>query len=141
MPDLHGGLKTLADRYGLAEVYAFGSRADEMAARVRGEGAPANPDSDVDIGVRPRPGARLGAAERVRLTIDLEDLFGAPRVDLVVLPEAPALLALDVARGELLYCEDEDAQAEYELFVLRRAGDLAPFEKERRAMILRGEGR
>jgi hypothetical protein len=77
----------------------------------------------------------------VRLTIDLEDLFGADRVDLVILPEASAFLALEAIQGELLYCEDEDDQAEYELYVLRRAGDLAPFERERREMILGGGGR
>jgi hypothetical protein len=29
-------------------------------------------------------------------------------------------------------------QAEYELHALRRAGDLAPFERERRALLLTG---
>ena len=72
----------------------------------------------------------------VRLATELEDLLGVVRVDLVMLTEAEPFLALDVVRGELLYCVDPDAQAEEELYVLRRPGDLAPHERERRRLIL-----
>ena len=61
---------------------------------------------------------------------------GVARVDLVVLPEAGAFLALAVVSGELLYCDNSTEQAEYELYVLRRAGDLLPFERARRELIL-----
>lgn len=59
-------------------------------------------------------------------------------MDLVILPEADPFLALDVIRGELLYCADRDAQAEQELQVLRRAADLAPYARERWEQILVG---
>ena len=39
-------------------------------------------------------------------------------------------------RGERLYARDAYWADEYELYVLRRAGDLAPLERERMAMIL-----
>jgi hypothetical protein len=68
--------------------------------------------------------------------MELEDLFEVGRVDLVLLPEADPYVALDVIRGELLYTRDPDRQARYELYVLRRAGDLLPFKKERMRMIL-----
>jgi uncharacterized protein len=131
---------------GVQEVYVFGSRAQEMAARFRGlsseeapsEEAPSSgEESDVDVGVRPRRGVRLGASQRVALALALEELLGVDRVDLVVLPEAGAFLALAVISGELLYCENPRDQAEYELYVLRRAGDLLPLERERRDAILR----
>ena len=48
----------------------------------------------------------------------------------MVLPEASPFLALDVIKGELIYCNDPDLQAEDELYVLRRAGDLAYYEKK-----------
>lgn len=135
-PDI---LERIARRYGLADIYVFGSRADEIASRVRG--GPARPvtgpgAADVDIGVRPLPGGRLDARQRVRITLELEDLFDAGRVDLVVLPEAGPFLARDIVAGELLHCADRHDQCEYELYVLRRAGDLAPFERERRAQVL-----
>ena len=56
----------------------------------------------------------------------LETLLGADRVDLVILPEANAFLAADVVRGELLLATDLDAEAELQLYYLRRAADLAP---------------
>jgi predicted nucleotidyltransferase len=132
-------LKALSTRYELLAVYAFGSRATEIARCIRGQTvSPEFPESDIDIGVQPAPDRRLTAQERVRLAVELEELLGAKRVDLVVLPEADPFLALDVIRGELLYCADADAQAEDELYVLRRAGDLARFARERWRLILSG---
>jgi len=135
-----GQLSKIAERFALSEVYAFGSRAAEMASRVRGERVErAKPESDVDIGVRPEAGRKLSVREKVELAIALEDLFQVPRADLVVIPEADPFLALDIIRGELLYCRDQDEQAEFELYVLRRAGDLAYYEREKRSLILSGE--
>jgi hypothetical protein len=42
-------------------------------------------------------------------------------------------------RGELLYRDDEDRQAREELYYLRRAADLAPYQRQRLEGILRGE--
>jgi predicted nucleotidyltransferase len=132
-------LERIAQRFAVADIYAFGSRAEAAVRQLGGQ----EPDpsfgkstSDLDIGVRPLSGIRLSAQSRVELTIELEDLFGVPRVDLVVLPEADPYLALDVVRGELLYTADPDEEARYQLYVLRRAADLAPFKKERIRMIL-----
>lgn len=133
-------LREICNKYGVIGLYAFGSRAEEIAKRVEGAPLPSeHPTSDVDIGVQPPLGKRLTARERVRLAIELEDLLDVARVDLVVLPEADPFLALDAIRGELLCCTDLDAQAEYELYVLRRAGDLAPFARERWRLILAGK--
>jgi len=134
-------LNGIAVRYRLAAIYVFGSRASEVAQRLAGEAVAAvHPGSDVDIGVQPASGVRLTARDRVRLAGALEDLLDVGRVDLVVLPEADPFLALDVIRGDLLYCDDKDAQAEEELHVLRRAGDLAPYARERWKQILSGSG-
>ncbi|HKJ91916.1 MAG TPA: nucleotidyltransferase domain-containing protein, partial [Longimicrobiales bacterium] len=117
-------LEEIARRHRLADIYVFGSRANEIANMVRGDapGVKQHDAADVDIGVRPLPGARLHARQRVRITLELEDLFDAGRVDLVVLPEAGPFLARDIIAGELLYCADRHDQCEYELYVLRRAG-------------------
>lgn len=141
--DRPGGLRSrlgsLARQYGIADVYVFGSRAHEIAARVHGspDSSRVPPESDADIAVRPRYDVRFDAGDRVDVTLALEEIFRVPRVDLVVLPEAGAFLALAAVSGELLYCDDPTEQAEYELYVLRRAGDLLPFERERRDLILR----
>jgi predicted nucleotidyltransferase len=144
-------LAALAENFELADIYVFGSRAAEF---VRGAGGDIGPGADVvregigdddrppagepdlDVGIRPIQGRRLSARRRAELMVALEDLFDVPRVDLVIVPEAPPFLALAVISGELIYCRDSTDQAEYELYVLRRAGDLAPFEHARRAHIL-----
>lgn len=132
-------LREVSGQYKIAAFYVFGSRAAEITSHVYGqEVSPQHPNSDVDIGVQPAPGQRLSARERVRLAMALEDLLGVKRVDLVVLPEAAPFLAVDIIRGKLLYCADADAQAEDELYVLRRAGDLAPYARARWKQILAG---
>jgi predicted nucleotidyltransferase len=145
---LHVRLAELAQTYGLEDIYVFGSRALEIASRAAsrpsaGSGgadnnagsesppstgeAPAYCDSDVDIGVQPKRDRRLTARERVRLTLELERALGTQRVDLIILPEANALLAAEVVRGKLLFARDAAVEAETQLYYLRRAGDLAPF--------------
>jgi hypothetical protein len=65
-----------------------------------------------------------------------EDLFDVGKVDLVLLSEADPFLAVNIIRGERLYCVEEDGADEYDLYVLRRAGDLAHFERERIERVL-----
>ncbi len=130
-------LKSIAMRYNLATIYAFGSRAEEISEVLGAKGEHSKlAESDVDIGVQPEFSCRLSARDKVCLTIDLEDLFQAQRVDLVVIPEAGAFLALDIIKGRVLYCKNWDEQAEEELFILRRAGDLAYYERKGREQIL-----
>ena len=51
-----------------------------------------------------------------------------------------AFVAAEVIRGERLFARDEVEADEYDLYVLRRAGDQAPLERERMALVMRGEG-
>jgi hypothetical protein len=53
-----------------------------------------------------------------------------------VLPEADPFLAANVIRGERLFADDRYLADLYDLYVLRRAGDLVPLERERQALIL-----
>jgi predicted nucleotidyltransferase len=125
----------------LAALYAFGSKAKDAKDFIQGRisNIPIE-SSDIDIGVRPMPPKTLTVKEKINLAIELEDLFGCRRVDLVVIPDADPFLAANIIRGERLYVRDEDDADEYELYILRRAGDLAPLERERIALIL-GSGR
>ncbi|MCP9447171.1 MAG: nucleotidyltransferase domain-containing protein [Nitrospira sp.] len=137
--DMSGGLASMCRRYGIDALYVFGSRAPEIAGLVRcGHALTDKTTADVDIGILPKPGRSLDPLAKVRLMAELEDLLGVGRVDLVSLPEAPPFLAVEIIRGELLYEADPDRCAEYELFVLRRAGDLAPFERDRVRDVLAG---
>ncbi len=130
-------LRQIAKQFSLDIVYAFGSRAKEAAGWLEGEldhlSFPAG--VDLDIGVKPHKGMRLDIREKVKLALLLEDLFSAPRVDLVVIPEVDPFLAANVIRGERLYALDNHLADEYELYILRKAGDMAPIERKRIAMI------
>lgn len=127
-------LAELCQQFSIDILYAFGSRGQE-AARFILENLPMPVSaSDLDIGVlSTRP---LDVHEKVALAIALEDLFDVNRVDLVVLPEADPFLAANVIRGERLYERDSYQADEYDLYILRRAGDLIPLERERQALIM-----
>jgi len=140
MTELAKRIQELARRYGLSAVYVFGSRAGEVRARIAGEDRHAEESTaDVDIGVRGIDRRAVGIDEKVQLTGEFEELFGCSRVDLVVLDEADPFLACEIIQGERVYADDEVAADEYDLFVLRRAGDLSFFERERQKLVLNAE--
>jgi len=72
----------------------------------------------------------------VEIGIFFEDLFDLPRVDVVVIPEAPVALAEAIVSGEVLYARDPTYEAEYQLEILRMAADLLPYETERQNVVL-----
>jgi predicted nucleotidyltransferase len=130
-------LAHLCERFGVALLYVFGSRAEEARQWLERKMPVLAPGgSDVDVGVRPKSGCLHQVRDKVALTDALEDFVGCGRVDLVILPEADPFVAVAVIRGERLYAEDPHQADEYELYLLRRAGDLAPIERERMALVL-----
>jgi predicted nucleotidyltransferase len=115
--------RALEGREGLLAGYLFGSRATDAATSA----------SDADVAVlftKPVPLDRL-----IRLGLRLEDAVGIS-VDLLDLRRVSPFLALDIVRGIRFVCHDAVAADEYELYVLRQAGDLEFLERERRAALL-----
>jgi uncharacterized protein len=130
-------LEQLCRAMGVSILYVFGSRAHEIANWLDQSQQQLSPSaSDVDIGARAAPGVFWQVMDKVRLAIALEDLFDCPRVDLVVLNEADPFVAAEIIRGERLFARDAHEADEYDLYVLRRAGDLVPLERERMDLIL-----
>lgn len=130
-------LAALCRRHGVTILYVFGSRADEVAAWQRGVvDTIAGGGSDVDIGVLEARNGPLDVAAKVLLAQSLETLLGVERVDLLSLADADPFVAAQVVRGERLFAENADDADEYDLYVLRRAGDLAPWERERMQLVL-----
>jgi len=133
-------LANLCYEYGIDILYAFGSRAKEVKSWLKEDLGDLPPSlSDIDIAIKPISGIYLDIKEKVQLTIALEDFFKVPRADLVVIPEADPFLAANIIRGERLFCRDPYRADNYELYILRRAGDLAPLERERLALIMEGK--
>ena len=104
-------------------LYVFGSQSSGQA----------RPDSDVDLGVL--YGRRRPLAATLTLEQQVEEIIGR-HVDVVDVAHASAFLALDVVRGERVFCRDSTETDRFELYVLRRAGDLLPFERERQKLLL-----
>jgi predicted nucleotidyltransferase len=127
MPSLKHRIVGVLERHPeIVGAYLFGSRS-------RNEETPA---SDVDVAVlyeRPRPLISL-----IELQDELERAAGV-HLDLIDVARADAFLALDVIRGERIFERDGRRLDEFDLYVLRRAGDLAPFEYERRRALLTTE--
>lgn len=103
--------------------YLFGSRA-------RGDATEA---SDLDLAVL--SDGSLELEQLIELQDELEQACGRS-VDLVDAARASPFLALDIVRGERIFERDGRRVDEFDLYVLRRAGDLAPFERERRRALL-----
>ncbi len=115
--------EVLSDEPQVLAAYHFGSSSDGTA----------HASSDVDVGVLFRTRAPL--EELIRIETRLDESI--PRtIDLVDVKRAGPFVALEVIRGERFYCRDETAADEFDLYVLRRAGDLEYFERERRAFYL-----
>jgi len=135
--DRRSALERLCRQYDVVIMYAFGSRGREVWEWLSGQRARLEPgSSDVDIGVKMRPGHRLSPRQKATLALELEDLLGVSQVDLVVVDEARPFLASAIVQGERLYAEDSYLADEYDLYVLRRAGDLLPLAREREALVL-----
>jgi len=118
----------LASR-GVVSAYLFGSHARGSAHR----------DSDVDVGVILDYAVHATRAsrfdERVRLGSELIGALCVNAVDLVVLNDAPPLLARRVVLdGRQVYCADVDADRDFRRDTLLRAADLEPFLARMRAL-------
>src|SRR5215207_6318868 len=86
-------------------LYLFGSRGRHEETE----------QSDVDVGVLFRQEESL--REVLLLEDDLERRLGQP-VDLIDAGAASAFLALDIIRGERVFCVDEDHCDKFELYVM-----------------------
>lgn len=136
--DRKQALTLFCDTFEVDILYVLGSRAREVYDWLIGERESlTSHNSDVDIGVK---GSRTYSVhDKVSMALALEALFTVARVDLVSLAEADPFLAINIIRGNRLYARDSYLADEYDLYVMRRAGDLAPFEHERIEMILSGK--
>lgn len=141
MSDRKEKLKQIAESFDLEIIYAFGSHSKDAAKWIDGNLSRMDVKrlSDLDIGVKAGPGLAFGAKEKAGMEIAFEKLFSLNRVDLVVIQEADPFLAVNIIRGERLFSRDDYEADEYDLYLLRRAGDLIPLEQERIALIMEEE--
>lgn len=94
--------------------------------------------SDVDLGALFADEVTL--REVILLEARFEERLGRS-VDLIDLGKSNAYLALAAVRGERIFDRDTTRCDHFDLYVLRRAADLAPYERVRRRMLLEPIGR
>lgn len=109
--------------------FLFGSHATGRAAR----------ESDVDVAVVLDPAHRQDSFElQVRVSSDLVGVLHINDVDVLVLNQAPPVLAARVLReGVRVYCRDEEALRAFALDRWLRAADLEPFLRRHEKTLLR----
>jgi predicted nucleotidyltransferase len=128
-------IEQVCKKYQIRAFYVFGSRGAELFQAIQDDATQlAKLPSDLDFGALTH--SPFSMESKVNLTLELETLFGLSDIDLFFLQEVDAFLAANIIRGERVFAEDSYLADEYELFVLRRAGDLADLERQRMAMIL-----
>jgi predicted nucleotidyltransferase len=121
-------LEQLAERFDLAAVYLFGSRADDGLRLLRGEPV-AREGSDLDVGVVFRdPG--FDPRRLSLLQVGLEDLFTPLRVDLVPLQRVDPLFQYNAIDGHRVAAPDLLAADRWELVVMNRAEELLPIQRQ-----------
>ena len=128
-------LEELCEEHGIAALYAYGSRALQALHWLHRGGALAEGSNDLDLAVSGGFDRCYSLAEKVALASALSDLFEFEAIDLADMAEVDAFVAANIVRGERLYCSDRRYADELDLYILRRAGDLAPYERERLAHI------
>ena len=119
-PSLKARLATIFKGQKVVLAYLFGSQAK----------ADVGPLSDIDVAVY--FDEAVGQDERFDLRLEvwgeLTDLFGTDDVDLVVLNEAPPLLAHRILReGLLLFCADEKTRVAFETSAVLKYLDWKPY--------------
>lgn len=112
--------------------YLFGSEAEGRAQR----------ESDVDLGVllaRDRfPDSALRFERRLSLSASLAVGLGGRELDLVVLNDAPPLLARHIVNhGRRLVCTDPEADHAFVRDTQLRAADVEPFVRRMRRIKMR----
>ena len=115
-------LQGLFQQHPVRLAYLFGSQAARRT----------HPSSDVDVAVLLDESLTSDErfAERLRLLGDLSRIFGTDNVDLVVLNEAPPLLAYETLRhGVLLYCADAQTRIEFQVRTRRAYEDTMPLRR------------
>jgi predicted nucleotidyltransferase len=116
----------------LVAVYLFGSRATDGLGLLEGA-APERRGSDLDVGVVFADGVEVGRLPA--LQIALEDVFEPMQVDLVPLQRVDALFQYAAIEGHRIAVTDATRADLFELYVMRRAAEALPVERERERAI------
>ena len=131
MTDRRTALEKICRDQQVEILYVFGGRTQEVREWLDDQSVELSTSQlGFNISVKAPRNVWWSVDEKLKMTIALEGLLGNQRVDLVILNAADAFLAAEIIKGERLYTHNEYKADEYELYVLRRAGDLIEWNEK-----------
>src|SRR5690554_2326171 len=124
-------LGMVCQRYAIALVYLYGSKAEEGLQYLRGGNTKIDDRlTDIDVGVvfkEPLPPAEKRYKLYSSVSNEFEELFRPLPLDLVFLEEGHSVFQCEALKGYCVYSIDKAFQENYEKMILRRAADFRPF--------------
>ena len=128
-------LSKICEQFSIDILYAFGSRAQELVRFTQEQlDSLQTSGSDADLGFK--ASTHLTMRQKAELTLSLEEFFSIETVDLVDIPQAAPHIAKEIVCGELLYAKSSHQEAEYQLYIMRRAADLQYLYRQKEALAL-----
>jgi predicted nucleotidyltransferase len=124
-------LGAVCQKYGIALVYLYGSKAEEGLRHLRGEEVGIDDKlADIDVGVvfkEPLPPPEKRYKLYSNIFNEFEEIFRPLPLDLVFLEEGHSVFQVEALKGYCVYSMDETFKEDYEEMILRRAADFRPF--------------
>ncbi|MDP3487694.1 MAG: nucleotidyltransferase domain-containing protein [Bacillota bacterium] len=120
----------VAEEFGIAFMYLFGSQAENGYDYMRGSTVELNdPLADLDIGIIFKAGILETdiVSLYANLYNELDVLFDPFQVDLVLLEENHSVFQANAISGICIYSYDDCLRGQHEENILRRAADFKPF--------------
>ncbi|MBE0461829.1 MAG: nucleotidyltransferase domain-containing protein [Candidatus Aminicenantes bacterium] len=118
-------IKNIAEKYGIALIYLFGSQAENGARYFKGDNINPEDLSDLDLAVSfkdvpSHPMKIYGALYK-----ELSEVFEPFYIDLVFMHEVEILFQYEIIKGIRIFEKDESLADEFEEMIMKRAEDLA----------------
>ncbi|MFZ2053008.1 MAG: nucleotidyltransferase domain-containing protein [Candidatus Aminicenantales bacterium] len=118
-------MRNIAERYGIAIIYLFGSQSENGARYLQGKSLNAKDLSDLDMAVSFKsipsdPMKTYGALYK-----ELSEVFEPFNIDLVFMHEVDMLFQYEIIKGIRIFEKDASLADELEEMIMKRAEDLA----------------
>lgn len=123
-------LQKIAERYGIALIYLFGSQAEEGKKYLEGEEITSIKQSDLDIAVAFKNTEGVNIKTYASVFKEFSLLFDPFEIDLVFMHEHSPLFQYEVINGIRIYSINEEYADNFEETIMKQAEDLSFKKKE-----------
>ncbi len=117
-------IKAIAEKYGIALIYLFGSQADNGLKYLKGEGVMPDTIADLDVAIAFEDPQDGNIKTYGILYKEISDIFDPFNIDLIFMHEVDTLFQYEVIKGIRIYEKDELYADDFEEGIMKRAEDL-----------------